>query len=74
MDLWIALVVAVLALAVGVWIGIGAPGWPHQPRYHRNHDEQRGINPIQIGRSSSKEIKRPRKFGEGINGPRGRRG
>ncbi len=51
---------AVGALGAGIWIGVGAPGWPHKPRYSREHREQRGINPIAWGRTSSRQRQRPR--------------
>lgn len=63
------IVAAVAALGVGVWIGIGAPGWPHKPRYHRQHGEQRSINPIAWGRTPSRERQRARTRDE-RRGPR----
>lgn len=51
---------AVLALAVGIWIGIGAPGWPHKPKYHRDHTTHRNLNPIAWGRTSNRERQRAR--------------
>ncbi len=36
----------ILALGLGIWIGIGAPGWPHKPIYHRRHKHMRPLNPI----------------------------
>ncbi len=46
---------AILALAVGIWIGIGAPGWPVPPTYERGRLEKREINPIAWGRSSNRQ-------------------
>jgi hypothetical protein len=51
---------AVIALGVGIWIGVGAPGWKHKPTYHRRHDSTRGLNPIARGRSTSHERRSPR--------------
>ncbi len=44
---------AVLVLILGIWIGIGAPGWPHKPVYRRRHTQKRPLNPVQWGRQSS---------------------
>lgn len=46
---------AVLALAIGIWIGIGAPGWPHEPSTTRRHTTTRNLNPIAWGRGSSRK-------------------
>lgn len=51
MDLWIFLVLGILALGIGIWIGVGAPGWPHKPQYTRRHTSKRGLNPIAWGRT-----------------------
>lgn len=50
---WLMAIGAVLVLALGIWIGIGAPGWPHPPVYRRRHTQKRPLNPIQWGRQSS---------------------
>ena len=53
---------AVLALAIGVWIGLGAPGWPYHQDGPRRHTEKRNLNPIAWGRTPSRErlrVKRP---------------
>lgn len=55
---------AVAALGVGVWVGVGAPGWPHKPKYYREHKETRSINPIAWGRTSSRDRQRPRSSSE----------
>jgi hypothetical protein len=52
MDLFIALLLAVLALGLGIWIGVGAPGWNHRPQYTRRHTAKRGLNPIGWGRTT----------------------
>lgn len=44
---------AVAALALGIWIGIGAPGWPHEeekPGRRRTRLDKRPVNPIQWGK------------------------
>ena len=51
---------AILALAIGIWIGMGAPGWPHKPKYYREHTQQRNLNPIAWGRTSNRERQRAR--------------
>jgi hypothetical protein len=51
---------AAAAFGIGIWIGIGAPGWPHPPESNRRHTEKRPINPIAWGRTSSRERLRPR--------------
>jgi hypothetical protein len=58
----IALVGAVLALAVGVWIGVGAPGWPHRPSTERRHTSHRNLNPIAWGRTSNRERQKVREM------------
>jgi hypothetical protein len=39
---------ALAALAAGVWVGFGAPGWPRRPPpgVRRGRLEKREINPI----------------------------
>jgi hypothetical protein len=49
----IVILTAVLALAIGIWIGLGAPGWPHDPPAGRRHRNTRPLNPIQGGRPSA---------------------
>lgn len=58
------LVVAGLVFAIGVWIGVGAPGWPHKPQTYRRHDQKRPLNPIAWGRTPGRERQRPRDMGE----------
>jgi|GEM_PF-2320999 len=60
--LWIA--AAVLALALGIWIGIGAPGWPHKPSHERRHTSQRNLNPIAWGRTSNRSRQQVRDLDE----------
>jgi hypothetical protein len=55
---------ALLALALGFWIGIGAPGWPHKPSHERRHTSHRSLNPIAWGRTSNRERQRPRDLEE----------
>jgi hypothetical protein len=51
---------AVAALVVGVWIGLGAPGWPRAPERNRRHTEKRPLNPVAWGRTAGRERLRPR--------------
>jgi hypothetical protein len=53
-------VLAVVVFAVGLWIGVGAPGWPHKPDDGRRHRTQRSLNPIAWGRTPGRERQRPR--------------
>jgi len=46
------LVIAVLALVLGIWLGIGAPGWKHRERRSRRRLQTRPLNPIAWGRRS----------------------
>lgn len=55
---------AIVALVGGLWVGMGAPGWPHKPKYYREHTQTRSINPIAWGRTSSRERQRPRSADE----------
>ena len=57
-------IVAVLVFAIGIWIGVGAPGWPHKSEAGRRHTEKRHINPIAWGRTPGRERQRPRSPGE----------
>jgi hypothetical protein len=53
---------AVLALVIGIWIGMGAPGWPYHKDGPRRHTEQRPLNPIAWGKGTGRErlrVKRP---------------
>jgi len=54
----VLILAAVLALAVGVWIGLGAPGWPFKPPAGRRHRNTRPINPIQWGKTSHSSRRR----------------
>lgn len=51
---------AVLALALGIWIGLGAPGWPVPPEPRSRRLEKRNINPVMWGRSTRHERLSPR--------------
>ena len=51
---------AVLALGIGVYIGLGAPGWPSEPDGQRKHTERRPLNPIAWGRTSNRDRLRVR--------------
>ncbi len=50
MAVFLMILGAILVLALGIWIGVGAPGWPHKPIYRRRHTEKRPLNPIAWGR------------------------
>ncbi len=52
---WLMILFAILALAAGIWIGVGAPGWPHKPPQggKRRKLEKRSINPVQWGRGGA---------------------
>jgi hypothetical protein len=52
---WIAITFALLALGTGIWLGLGAPGWPHKdsPMGTRRRLEKRPINPIAWTRRES---------------------
>jgi hypothetical protein len=54
------MVAAIAAFGIGLWIGVGAPGWPHKPREGRRHREHRAINPIAWGRTPNRERPRPK--------------
>jgi hypothetical protein len=60
---WIMITFAVMALGTGIWVGLGAPGWPHKqpPSGSRRRLETRPINPIQWGRSGSTRRTRRRR-------------
>ena len=55
---------AVVALLIGVYIGLGAPGWPVPPEARSRRLEQRNINPIAWGRSGKRERVSPRRNDE----------
>ena len=58
---WLLIGGAVLALGVGIWIGLGAPGWPVPPEPRSTRLKQRNINPVAWGRSTSRERLSPRR-------------
>lgn len=45
----------VLALGIGIYIGLGAPGWPVPPEARSRRLEKRNINPVAWGRSGRRE-------------------
>jgi hypothetical protein len=56
---------AVLIFALGIWIGVGAPGWPWKPEGGgRRHTQRRPINPVAWGRTPGRERQRPRSASE----------
>jgi len=57
---WISIVVFV----IGLWIGVGAPGWPHKDDGRRRHTKLRTINPIAWGRTSGRERQKPKTVGQ----------
>ena len=55
---------SVAVFAVGLWIGVGAPGWPVKPDGVRHHTQKRPINPIAWGRTPGRERQQVRQMGE----------
>ena len=55
---------AIAVFGIGLWIGVGAPGWPHKPQSQRRHRQHRPINPIAWGRTPRRERLRPKAPGE----------
>ena len=53
------LIGALLAFVIGIWIGVGAPGWPYKPE-GRGRLQRRSINPIGWGKTPGRERQRPR--------------
>lgn len=51
---------SVLALLIGIYIGLGAPGWPVKPEARTRRLEKRSLNPVAWGRGSSRERLSPR--------------
>lgn len=45
---WLLIIPMIPVLAIGIWIGLGAPGWPHKPEGGdvRRRREKRPINPV----------------------------
>jgi hypothetical protein len=62
MNGYVLLAIAVFAL--GLWIGVGAPGWPVKAEGGRRRLEKRPINPIAWGRTPGRERQKPRSAGE----------
>ena len=57
-------ILGILAFAIGIWIGVGAPGWPQKPDGTRSRLQKRSLNPIAWGRTPSRERQQPRAMGE----------
>lgn len=57
---WMMMTFALAALAIGVWIGLGAPGWPHKPKGGRSRLQKRPLNPITWKRQDSDRRSRRR--------------
>jgi hypothetical protein len=57
-------ILAILVFSLGIWIGVGAPGWPHKPEGGRRHTQKRPLNPVAWGRTPGRERQRPRAPGE----------
>lgn len=62
MTLYIVLAIAVFVL--GLWIGLGAPGWPYKPEGGRQHLQKRAINPVAWGRTPKRDRLTPRTPGD----------
>lgn len=58
---WIGIFLAVVILGVGVWLGLGAPGWPHPPSSPRRRLQKRSLNPVQWRRSDAERPSRRRR-------------
>ncbi|HEX6068647.1 MAG TPA: hypothetical protein VFZ18_02455 [Longimicrobiaceae bacterium] len=58
---WLLIGGAVIALGMGIWIGLGAPGWPYKPEASPHRLKQRSINPVAWGRSTGRERLSPRR-------------
>ena len=58
------IIVAIVVFSAGVWIGVGAPGWPYKPEGGRRHTEKRPINPVAWGKTPGRERLKPRTPGE----------
>jgi hypothetical protein len=55
---------AVLVFVLGLWIGVGAPGWPWKIEGGRRHRHRRSINPVAWGRTPGRERQKPRSASE----------
>ena len=53
------IVTAVGVFAIGIYIGIGAPGWPTKPE-GRRHTQKRSLNPIAWGKTPGRQRQRPK--------------
>ncbi|HEX6923887.1 MAG TPA: hypothetical protein VF167_00550 [Longimicrobiaceae bacterium] len=70
--MWGVLIIAggVLAFGLGIYIGLGAPGWPVPPEARPRRLEKRALNPLARGRITGRERLSPRHFDEGRRRPR----
>lgn len=57
------LTLSILVFGVGVYIGIGAPGWPVKPE-GTGRLRKRSLNPIAWGRTPARQRQRPREVSE----------
>lgn len=53
------LIGALLVFGIGIWIGVGAPGWPYKPD-GRTRLQRRPINPVGWGKTPGRERQRPK--------------
>lgn len=55
--MWGVLIIAggVLAFGLGIYIGLGAPGWPVPPEARPRRLEKRALNPLARGRITGRE-------------------
>ena len=51
---------AVLALVIGLWVGLGAPGWPNPPEGRSRRLAKRSLNPVAWARGTRRERPTPR--------------
>jgi hypothetical protein len=62
MTIYVGLAIAVFVM--GVWIGVGAPGWPYKPESRSSRLQRRQINPVAWGRTPGRDRQKPRTPGE----------
>lgn len=53
-----------LALGLGIYVGLGAPGWPVPPEARSRRLEKRALNPFAWGRTTRRERLSSRQFHE----------
>ena len=59
------LLTALGIFGLGVYIGVGAPGWPWKSEGSgRLHTQKRSINPIGWGRTPGRQRQRPKEMGD----------